>query len=222
MRVILEKNRFFNRFTKIIKAFTLSEALVIFIAAGTIIFAVDVISGNSQDKDLKAKYSKAYSSLQQAYKLAAADNSIIRRQKWNDKVNHHNFLAVMTKLKIVKSCVNNNVYQCWEPKGEMWWGGHPSKNAFAFVDNSGTVWSEDRDSDSVGGGIMIDTNGEKGPNIFGRDRFYFDTFVQNARLISPADPYNVAGIPTQISPPTDNYWCGAAVNCYYSSWLSEL
>lgn len=221
MRVILENNRFKRGLNKSFKAFALSEALTVFIAAVIVVFAINTITNNVQDRDLKQRYSNAYTSLQQAYKLAAADNSITRRRKWNDKVNHNNFLAVMTKLNIVKSCVNNNVYQCWKPKGEMWWGGHPSKNAFAFVDNFGTVWSEDRDSDSVGGGIMIDTNGEKGPNVFGKDRFYFDTFVQNARLISPSDPYNVEGIPTQISPPTDNYWCGAAVNCYYTSWLSD-
>lgn len=204
-------------------AFTLSDVLITSIIIGVVAaITIPALVNNAQDKELKKKYFKAYSVLQQAYRLSEVDNSIARRSKWDDEVNHNNFVAVMSKLKIVKSCVDNNVYECWRQKGEMWWGGHPSKDAFAFVDDSGIVWSEERGSDAIGGGIMIDTNGEKGPNIFGRDRFYFDTFVQNARLISPNDPYNVAGIPTQISPPTDNYWCGAAVNCYYTSWLSEL
>lgn len=222
MRVILENNCFNRSLNKVFKAFALSEALTIFIVAGIVVFTISTFISNGQDKDLQRRYFRSYSSLQHAYKLAAADNTIEKRRKWNDKVNHKNFLAVMSKLKIVKSCIDDNVYECWKPQKEMWWGGHPSKNSFAFIDDTGAVWSEESDSDSIGGGIMIDTNGEEGPNVFGRDRFYFDTFVQNARLISPTDPYNVAGIPTQISPPTDNYWCGAAVNCYYSSWLSDL
>lgn len=222
MRFILEKNCFNSKLKTVFKAFTSLEALIVLMTVGIAVVTITAFMNNAQDKDLKKRYFKAYSSIQQAYRLAAAADLIEKREKWNDKVNHNNFLAVMTKLQIVKSCVNNNAYQCWKPQNEMWWGGHPSKNSFVFVDNFGTVWSEERDKDSVDGGIMIDTNAEKGPNVFGKDRFYFDTFVQNARLIEPTDPYNVAGIPTQVSPPTDNYWCGAAVNCYYTSWLSDL
>jgi len=213
-RKIMHKNNL-----KVRKGFTLAEILLVITIIGCIasVTIPDLIQ-NIQEQQYKTSYKKAFSDLSNVLNSCISENSLVARDGGNeDDVNNAiNFNVLKSKFSVVKECNSNDNNQCWDPTGEYYNENLPNSAALAFIDNSGRVWSmlESRYSE-----IIVDINGFKKPNIYGRDRFPFWVTTING------DNHDVPGVPIKISPYID--YVGAYIvrcpsaNCYYTSWLTN-
>lgn len=209
-----------NNNSKLILGFTLAEVLITLgiigvIAAITIPVIVNVI----QDAQYKTAYKKAYSIASQAWLQLASENLLEGRNGWGANASdYHNFNQFMGKFSIVKNCTTSNISSCWatnETAGTMWNIPFDGNSHYvSFIDKSGTSWCNANDY----GFMLIDTNGLKSPNQYGKDRFMLYEIVHGGDSSTP-------GIPNYLwAPPDYNYdaaMCpaGAAHPCYYTKWL---
>ena len=210
-------------------AFTLAEVLITLGIIG-IVAAMTIPSfmNSINDSQFKTAYKKAYSEASQAVNSCIADNSFVERTAWSDAVNNAtNWDAFRAKFRASKYCDGTTVTidSCWDMTGEKFnTGTAPLTSGIGFIDQSGKAWV--KGTSGFGpvytGDVLVDTNGFKGPNKFGQDRF---------RLTFTASDGNIAtaGIPVKVLPDIDfpGYnatYCpsGASHPCYYTSWLENL
>jgi len=164
----------------------------------------------------KQPYKKAYADASQVWTQLYSEGLLKPRTGWgSDQSNYDNFTQFMTKLNAVKKCDPANNLACWA-KNETTEvvSAHPdSLGDRCFVDSSGRAWCEVY----YQGWFIVDTNGHKNPNLFGKDRFIFYTIVGN--------DINASGIPDKII--FDNDYSFFDINkcpnppCYYTSWISQ-
>ena len=98
---------------------------------------------------------------------------------------------------------------------------------YAFVDLQGRAWGLFIKNENI---YIVDTNGDRGPNHFGKDRWIFTFAGEDGRRIctdSPADSCTNPGVPLRVIPFISNdiknsnsYWCQHPT-CHYKSWLLE-
>jgi len=164
----------------------------------------------------KLLYQKAYADASQIWGQLYSENTLNPRQKWGlEQANYHNFTQFMNKFNILKQCASPNNAGCWatnETPDVI--SGHPSSSGDrCFVDSLGRSWCEA----SYLGWFVVDINGLKTPNQFGKDRFIFYTISGN--------DINTSGVPDKIV--YDNDYINLDRNkcpnppCYYKSWLSQ-
>lgn len=221
-------------------AFTLSEVLITLAIIGVVAaMTLPILINTINEQQYKTAYKKAYSMLCQALSKANADGTLrdttdtsLVYPNWG---NNLNLIALMNEFSVVKKCINNNNSGCWasgEQFGIAYVGsGRPDDTLNSFIDSSGMAWTA---LEWTQGRVAVDTNGFKGPNQYGKDRFAFHLFV--SALGTPADngAYDsAAGIPFLVRPYSDNFYivctgnaCGTAgnkdYNTYYGvTWLSE-
>lgn len=203
------------------KGFTLAEVLITLIVIGIVAaLVIPIIIQDMQDANFKIAYKKAYSTACQSWNKALSDGLIQTRANWNDDTsNNNNFNAFMSEFSIVKVCDNNNNSNCWVSNDKLW--GGPSNEAHAFIDSSGMAWSQECFALGCGGSIFVDTNGSKGPNIFGKDRFPFFPVPAGQNWASPW----VGGFPIKLVTPNDQITPDTMEcpygNCYFASWLKQ-
>jgi hypothetical protein len=122
-------------------------------------------------------------------------------------------------FKVIKDCPNAKAFECWVQADTVDPYKLPQGEASAFVDASGRVWAEFQISRSI---ILVDTNGAKAPNKFGKDRWQFAFFHK----WNSGDCTLTSNIPVQIRPYMfvdyleKNSWCNYPP-CYYKSWLTK-
>ncbi len=203
------------------EAFTIPE---LYTAVGIIalvaMLTVTLSIRRFQEQYYQTLYKQAYSNASQAWNLALQENQLNGRTSWKDaQAKVDNFNAFASYFKISKYCNNSNNYKCWYADGEKLFQSLPNKSAYAFVDNSKMVWSLASNDQTFGSDILVDTNGFKGPNKYGQDRFVFWPVTMDGSAIT-------AGLPVKIRPLkdflfTDKNYCpsGDAHPCYYYSWL---
>lgn len=212
-----------NNSNIIILGFTLAEVLITLGIIGIVAeITIPTLYSGFVDQTERTLYKKAFSIASQAWASAVADYKIEPRSIWaDDQSRNDNFNAFKSYFKVVIDCNNSNSADCWA-SGELSFGGCPHLDALAFTDASGMSWSETCSS-GCGAEILVDTNGFKGPNKYGQDRFIFVTVLaDNTRI----------GLPIRMSPylntthPVQDYnydasICpsGATHPCYYQSWL---
>lgn len=197
-------NKFFNSNRK---AFTLAEVLIVLGIIGIVAeLTIPDLYANFQVQVYKTAYKKAFSVASQAWQLAINDGLYINHSdptSWNYFKN---------EFKIIKECPNGgDVSQCWSSDGDAWNGGYPSAGSPAFIDSSGFAWARTT-PDTNSGRFLVDTNGFKGPNQFGKDRF---PFVPSTSSGSSFTDY-ITIMPDNIAP--DAGYCIHG-NCYYTSWI---
>lgn len=182
--------------------FTLAEVIITIGIIGIVAaITIPILINNIQDAQYKSAYKKAYSMLSQAMGLANADNEFVDAPSLNPSPNgfQQNFLTLMSKFKVVKSCINNNNSECWDSAGEKYGlgfsSGYPVSNCYAFIDSSGTAWSQYYWGSST---IFADTNGFKKPNQWGKDRFVFNIVDKNG------NEEGSMGVPVKIVVSDDN------------------
>lgn len=204
-------------------AFTLAEVLITLGIIGVVAaITIPALMNNIQDAQYKTAYKKAFSVLTQALQQTANDNDLQYRSTWTDATARDgNFLAIMQRFKVAKYCDGTTIFgdKCWDSSGE----GYNSHNfpayttSACFVDNSGMSWC----NEGEGSAILVDTNGFKKPNQFGKDRFSFFTMTAtNNNIYTP-------GIPLRVVPFDDNnpgicssgHQCATQNNYYGTSWL---
>ena len=202
--------------TKNKKGFTLAEILVTLGIIGVIAsMTIPNLVQDIQESQWKIAYKKAFGIASQAWKLALTNNEIaIRTSTTGNTAHNTNYAAFKSKFNVVKDCNSNNISECWDMSGEKWGSGlWPITSSPAFIDNSGMAWTMPLGA----GDFLVDTNGFKGPNKYGRDRFnLFPVTVDN----------QITGMPVKLSPYPggDQISIGTyclSGNCYYVSWLKQ-
>lgn len=210
--------------------FTLAEVLITLGIIGVVAsITIPVLMNNIQDAQFKTSYKKAYSAASQALNKANADYLMINAATSNTTDMQKNFITFMNQFKVSKSCISNNNEECWNPNGEKYGvnynpPGIPVSSTYAFVDSSGISWSM---AYSFYDELLLDTNGFKGPNQWGKDRFFLCLADVNGDCLK--------GLPIKVIPVADcapsncasgtNAWvcygnkCTTQRNYYGTSWL---
>jgi len=192
-------------------AFTLAEVLITLLIVGVI--ASIVIPGliaDSQNAEYKAAYKKAFAVASNATKKASFESLF-------SSSNLDNFNTFKNQFNVVKECINNNNDQCWNSSGEKacdgtcGGGGLPISGSPAFIDGSGMEWSLFWSGDSI---TLVDTNGHKGPNKYGKDRWVFVFAFKNGQPYKVSPYYN-------IDIEWTNDMCCHYPPCYFKKWLTE-
>jgi prepilin-type N-terminal cleavage/methylation domain-containing protein len=211
---------------KIFKAFTLAEVLITLLIIGVVAgIIVPSLIQDSQDAEFKVAYKKAYAVAANVIKLALINNELTPRSGGSDPTaTAYNWNVFKSYFSVSKDCSNNNNDQCWDPTGELMEGNHfnpiyyqPNQNENAFIDNSGMAWSLYSNNENL---IIVDTNGFKGPNRYGKDRWVFGNK-------DASNNYTVTGIPSKLGPYSNsdvtgvNYFYCHYPPCYFKSWLIQ-
>lgn len=207
--------------------FNLAEVLITLGIIGiVVIMTIPSLAKNIQDNQYKVAYKKALSTAAQAIQKANSEYLFVEQShNQNPDVHKENFIIFMNQFKTIKQCLNNNNDQCWEKDGEDFCiDEYPPKNALAFIDSSGVAWSMFHNG---GTWFLIDTNGFKKPNQWGKDRFAIKTNAsdETASIVVHA----MVLFPTIVRPFKDNdgiicrlgIKCATEKNYYGTSWLSQ-
>ena len=210
-------------------AFTLAEVLITLAIIGVIAaISVPSLIQKTNSAELKVAYKKAYAVASQAYDKASYDGLMIPRTAWNDNDNNmKNFNIFKTYFKVIKDCKNSDNANCWDNTGEKYFGTLPSSTAPSFIDSSGVAWSKNGVA-GTGDELLIDTNGFKGPNKLGKDRWVFSPQMTNGSTIGVPDTLSIP--PDCISTTdcefmtssgqTDYKQVCPSPPCYYTSWIA--
>ena len=190
---------------------------------------------NYQTHIFKTAYKQAYSDLNQAFAQAFKDRELIRTRGFQSDATTQEWNILKTHLKVTKECNTVNLYSCWahgdtvcggtcangkrdENGNEIFGDGAPFLgSSLSFIDAAGRSWAVYHYEQNT---YLVDTNGLKGPNKFGQDRFLF----------KPEDSKNARTVDYEVNPPVRigpvfNYnitakstWCKFPP-CYYYDWL---
>lgn len=129
-----------------------------------------------------------------------------------------------SKFVVVKEC-NDTASRapCWAD-GEDFYNIPQSRysSCLFFVDNVGRSWA----SSASEPWIIVDTNGLKGPNVAGLDRFAFIPVSDNKTEYVNFDVTpSLIGIPLKIAVGKDytsvNIYMCPSGKCYNTSWLKQ-
>lgn len=201
------------------QAFTLAEVLITLGIIGIIAsITIPVLTKNIEDAQYKTAYKKAYSTASQAWSQALTDGEIVPRPAWTDSSSRvTNFNAFKSKFKITIDCdgVKTLNDECWDKSGEGYNGlaVFPVTNTRpVFVDSSGAAWADE----GSGSAIILDTNGKKPPNQFGKDRFAFRPIVKGSDIMATGVPVKLLPLPDYVDPDPNHCVKGG---CYNTSWL---
>lgn len=207
-----------QKFSKIL-AFTLAEVLITLGIIGIVAaITIPVIINASQDQAFKNAYKVAYKDFSQVFAQSFSDNSLIPSS--TAAATTLEWSIITSSLKVSQQCTPAQLNNCWAdgdtvctaPCGS----GYPavSASSSSFIDSSGRSWAEFNSSGSM---YLVDTNGLKPPNQFGKDRWVF--VLKNADNTRAINTVPVKAGPLNTSDITSAYeWCHYPP-CYYQSWL---
>lgn len=216
--------------------FTLAEVLITLGIIGVIAgITIPVLMNNIQDQQFKVAYNKAYSAASQAWMNANTNGTIVPCSQWQDSggitCNYDNFIALKNEMKITKDC-GNVTSGCWNMSGEKAWqggGDYPKTNAPSFIDASGTAWSKLLNSANAGE-VLVDVNGNRAPNQYGRDRAVFVLYYYTFDNTNQRGKANIPSISFFPDFPSATWSSNAeqlnrcpSMNthpCYYTSWIT--
>jgi len=171
--------------------FTLAEVLITLLIIGIVTsLVIPAIINETRNAELQAAAKKAISVANQAYKLATIDNGggfgLCNTSYSSNAI--PKFDALKSKLNVIKECPYNSnaIGNCWANSGvgekeyyvsgcSKWsnTGNYQNSNN-SFVTSDGMFWMLYSYTSSIGSDlIIIDVNGNKGPNDWGKDVFYF-------------------------------------------------
>jgi len=178
------------------------------VAAMTIL----TLMNKTQDLEFKTAYKKTYSVASQAWLSAIGDGLIQQRSAWCDAngVNDANFTAFKSYFKVAKDCEGGSASDlgCWAADGDSFWGVPTGgTGAYSFLDSSGVSWAG---AGGICGTIVVDTNGLKKPNQFGKDR--------QALAMDSGNSDSFKILPWEDVIAVDVNTCPKG-NCYYTTWL---
>lgn len=204
-------------------AFTLAEVIITLGIIGVVAgITIPVLMNSIQDTQFKVAYKKAFSAANNAFKQATVDGTAYAPMSGitDCPTACANWQIFSAQFKKSKECINNDNAQCWDRSGELSNAWAPNVNAYAFIDDSGMAWSM-REVCSVTGNdnsiFVVDTNGFKGPNKYGKDRWVLKWVLDNG----------ANGTPTKVFVYTNQDYPSGSTNgivcptgpCYYQSWL---
>lgn len=207
-------------------AMSLAELLITLSIIGVVCaYTIPTVINNIQDAQYKVSYKRAFAIANMAFKsvIAQGDTYSALASSTDGVAGYANWQLFSAQFKKAKECINNNNNnQCWYyGSGAEASYGAPYSSGYAFIDNSGVAWSmrnnsSDPSSENADATIfLVDTNGFKKPNKYGKDRFVFKWDLDSR------------GTPKQISllynkdyiNGTTDAWVCPTGPCYYKSWL---
>jgi prepilin-type N-terminal cleavage/methylation domain-containing protein len=214
--------------------FTLAEVLISLTIVGVLAsLTIPAMITNIADIHYKTAYRKAFSDISNVLNAALNNCEYTPRTgQWDYAATMANFPMLKQHFGVLRECTYDDNDECWDYTGEKICsagdlydptcasegGGVPGAGSFGFVDNSGRGWNLYDHSENI---ILVDINGLKGPNKYGKDRWIF----------TEADKNNVrttTGLPTKIIPyyhlggvndVLTNQWYCHYPPCYFKSWL---
>ncbi len=212
------------------KAFTLAEVLITLGIIGVVAaITMPVLINKYNDKQFKVAYKKTYSDLQQALTDAIFNQELTTRTtKYDGQATTEEWNMIKSKFKVAKVCENSNAFDCWADADRVCTGacggggsgsefsGVPGRSSKAFVDASGRSWCRFTELENL---FLVDTNGMKAPNRFGKDRWIFTFKNKNGERTNNAVDYvKIGNFLDDIL--NEGNWCHYPP-CYYKSWLYE-
>lgn len=200
------------KFKKI--AFTLAEVLITLGIIGVVAaITIPILINSSQDQAFKTAYKAAYKDFSQAFAQSFADNSLTTTN--NHTSTAAEWAIIKNAFNVSKDCTPAQLSDCWAD-GEKLFGGSPDPglNSSSFIDASGRAWAEYYDWENL---YLVDTNGFKPPNQYGKDRWYFTLCDANNNRASGIVPSKVCVDAIDATVKNTNI-CNYPP-CYYKSWL---
>lgn len=205
-----------------LNGFTLAEVLITLGIIGIVAaLTIPTIMNATQDMEFKTAYKKAYSALSQAFTTVQSNGDLVPLlDASSSQGGEAEFSALKKQFHIAKSCDTSNLSDCWA-SGEKF--RYEAEDVPSFIDASGTAWRlRCPDYYYVSTVVLVDVNGNKKPNEYGKDRFALLFATQDKNTWDDND----MGIPTRVIPfpdVLDNSMdtCPSASKhpCYYASWL---
>lgn len=171
--------------------------------------------------EFKTAYKRAYSVASQALLQCTSDDTCVSTTGWIDATNNTtNWNAFMAKFKVVKYCDGSTTILsgCWNVSGEKFNESSAPVDAMpGFIDSSGMAWVQGSSGGTlqITGDVFFDTNGFKGPDKFGKDRFRLAFYPVAG--VYPGKPESVVPGPDYTS--YSSAYCKYPP-CYYTSWLT--
>lgn len=221
-------------------AFTLAEVLITLTIIGVVAaLTIPMLINKVSDLQYKSAYKKAYSVAYQAWLKAYSNETLNICDQWQSSgpCADNNFKAFKQEMAISKDC-GVNTQDCWEDSGEKSFSNLPTDGAQGFIDNSGFAWSRPVPAGNAWaqcGEILVDTNANKGPNLYGKDRAIFilyyyaqASYPGDTPLTYKANTPIVGFLPdfpnsdTATWDPSDQYYRCPSMDtspCYYTSWI---
>lgn len=205
-----------------LSGFTLAEVLITLGIIGIVAaMTIPTIIKNTQDLELKTAYKKAYADLNNVFVQASSLNEFPERTGCYDAV-FSTFVdnTLKEKFNVAKICTVSELYSCWTQGDKVFSNSRPAVGfSKSFIDASGRVWAEFDSSRVI---YLLDINGAKSPNKFGKDRWIFAFYNQgstNDCAITPSKPIQIRPYRSTDSVTGDD-WCNYPP-CYYKSWLYD-
>lgn len=159
--------------------FTLAEVLITLVIIGVIAaITVPTIINNANNKSNVTMWKKTFSDINNAYTSAIADNGFKFSNICSSTDNNNCLLNIFAKkLSVIKTCSGNGIEtECWKNKSFGYLG-----NYSAVILNNGVAIALNHEyndcikyrpgSNRNCGHILVDVNGNKKPNMPGKDIF---------------------------------------------------
>ncbi len=221
-------------------AFTLAEVLITLGIIGIVAaMTIPTVVSKIQNMVYKTAYKTAFSDVNQAFKMLTYEGTQFQKIVYLKDENGNprpgvapaygeNFKILAQYFKATKTCFNGERGDiCWKCKdGEQANIKNIDSNwkctvecqdkVYSFVDAQGRNWAMYSNNEPI---FFVDTNGFKGPNRLGKDRFVFAMAAS-----STGGNYRSDAIPDSVIPGREmdytykTRWCPSG-ECYYISWL---
>lgn len=203
------------------KAFTLAEVLITLSIIGVVAaLTIPNLMNTFQEQQYRTAYKKAYSDISQALLPAISEGSITRANIIDSDATSSEWTILKGAFKVTKECTEAQLNTCWADGDKVWSNTLPNTTfSQSFIDVSGRSWAEYRNDQNI---YLVDTNGFKNPNKFGKDRWLFKVVYTGGDTGAATKTFIVAGDLTSTSNSSNlAAWCQYPP-CYYASWLFNL
>lgn len=199
-------------------AFTLAEVLITLGIIGMVAaMTIPTLMNATNDQQYKVAYKKAYSDMSNALLKDISEGNLTPRTASDDAVaTESEFNSLKNAFKVIKSCEAADIAQCWDLSGEKLENILPDTECKSFVDASGRVWSQYSEADNI---YMVDTNGSKKPNKYGKDRWIFTLLNADNTQTSVGLPAKIGLVPWLKDDFTTSWDYCHYPPCNYFSWL---
>ena len=192
------------------KGFTLAEVLITLVIIGVIAaMTIPTLMNKTNEQETVTAVKKAYSVLGQAYKKIIAENGeIIPSELGNSQAEATEKMGDMfaKHLSVVKNCGMSAGGDCFADEGYKQFNGSNWGNVNNFTDryklrlndgmsmsvnawNVSSDWGTSPSLKNSIGFIYFDINGDKAPNVVGKDVFAF--YITKDDIIPVGTPYDI-------------------------------
>ena len=167
------------------KGFTLAEVLITLVIIGVIAaMTIPTLINKTNDQEYISRLKKTYSTLSQATKQIISDEGLPRADMGGWANSHESIYNLYKKyLSNAKECNPGETcfapidYKKYKSTTSANWDMGNQTNLGRLVLADGTIVSFYYQSDSCSGKscarVHVDVNGQKGPNMYGKDAFRF-------------------------------------------------